>query len=59
MELDADFQEEFNRTGNAPYVPEADKDFTQHVFDDTYLKMELAIPRDGDGPVYTRNLPKV
>jgi hypothetical protein len=32
-------------------VPEADDDeFTPDVFDDTCMDMELAIPRDGDGP---------
>ena len=31
-------------------MPEADADFTPDVFYDTYLKMELAIPRYVDGP---------
>jgi hypothetical protein len=53
MEFDADFQEEFNRVVNDPDIPEADKDFTPD-FDDTYLNMELAIPRDSDGPEYAR-----
>ena len=30
-------------------MPETDANFTPDVFDDTYLKMELAIPRYGDG----------
>jgi hypothetical protein len=54
MEFDSDFQEEFNRIIDDPNVPEADKDFTPDVFDDTYLNMELAIPRTGDGPEYAR-----
>jgi hypothetical protein len=54
MEFDPDFQEEFNQIVNDPNIPEADKDFTPDVFDDTYLNMELAIPRDSDGPEYAR-----
>jgi hypothetical protein len=37
-----------------PSVPEADKDFTQDVFNDTQLNVELDIPRNGDGPEYAR-----
>jgi hypothetical protein len=39
---------------NDPGILEADKDFTLDVFDDTYLNMELAIPRDSDGPEFAR-----
>jgi hypothetical protein len=39
---------------NDPGILEADKDFTPDVFDDTYLNMELAIPRDSDGPKFAR-----
>ena len=35
-------------------VPEGDADFTQDVFDDTYLNMDLEIPRDGDGPDFAK-----
>ena len=28
-------------------LPEADEEFTPEVFDDTYLNMELALPRSG------------
>ena len=35
-------------------MPEADADFTQYVFDDTYLNMELVIPRDGYGPDFAK-----
>jgi hypothetical protein len=28
-------------------VPEEDDDFTPDVFDDTYLHMEIALPRGG------------
>jgi hypothetical protein len=54
MQFDTDFQEEFNRIMNNLSVPEADKDFTQHFFDDTDLNAELAIPRDASGPEYAR-----
>jgi hypothetical protein len=37
---------------NGPDIPEADKDFTPDLFDDTYLNMELAVPRDSDGPEF-------
>jgi hypothetical protein len=39
---------------NDPGILEANKDFTPDVFDDTYLNMELAIPRDSDGPEFAR-----
>jgi hypothetical protein len=51
---DPDFQEEFDNIVNDPGISEADKDFTPDVFDDTYLNMELAIPRDSDGPEFAR-----
>ena len=33
---------------------EADADFMPDVFDDTYLNMELALPRDGYGPDFSK-----
>ena len=35
-------------------MPEADADFTPDFFEDTYLNMELAIPRDGDRPDFDK-----
>ena len=35
-------------------MPEDDANFTPDVFDNTYLNMELAIPRDGDGPDFSK-----
>ena len=35
-------------------MPEGDTDLTPYVFDDTYLKMELAIPRDGYGTDFSK-----
>ena len=42
-----DFLEEFGKSINNPNVQEADTDFTPDTYDDTYLNMELALPRDG------------
>jgi hypothetical protein len=54
LQNDPDFQDEFDNIVNDPTVPEADDTFTPDVFDDTYLNMELAIPRDEDGPEFAR-----
>ena len=45
--FDSEFVEEFGRTINDPTIKEADQDFTPDSFDDTYLNMELALPREG------------
>jgi hypothetical protein len=42
-----DFIEEFGRQINDPNLKEADQEFTPDAYDDTYLNMELALPRDG------------
>ena len=44
---DMEFVQEFGRTINDPGIKEADQEFTPDVFDDTYLHMELALPREG------------
>ena len=49
LENDEDFREEFTRVFNNDEIPEAD-DITPEALDDTYLKMEVALPRDGEGP---------
>ena len=55
LQHDPDFQEEFDNIANDPNVPEADDTFTPDVFGDTYLNMELAIPRGGDdGPEFAK-----
>ena len=53
IESDPDFQEEFNNIYNTDSIKEAD-DFTPDTLDDTYLNMEIALPRDGDGPEYAK-----
>ena len=50
LKYDPYFQEEFDSIINNFNVPEADADFMPDLFDDTYLNMELVIPRYGDGP---------
>ena len=44
---DPEFVQEFGRTINDPMIKEADQEFTPDSFDDTYLNMELALPREG------------
>ena len=46
MEFGEDFQEEFNKIVSDDNIKEADATFNPEVFDDTYLNMELALPRD-------------
>ena len=55
LEFDPDFQEEFDKIVSNEAIPEADnQEYTPEVGDDTYLHMELALPRDGDGPEFAR-----
>jgi len=53
LEEDDDFKEEFQNIYNDKSIPEAD-DFTPEVLDDTYLNMELALPRDDEGPEFAK-----
>ena len=53
MEDDPEFNEEFDRLFSDPNVPEADR-YTPEVLEDTYLNMELALPKDGDEPQFAR-----
>ena len=55
MEFDPDFNAEFNHIVSDDAIKEADKEFTPEVFGDTYLNMELALPRgNGSEPALTR-----
>ena len=47
FQYDPEFQEEFDRVVNDELLPEADELFSPDVYDDTYLNMELALPRAG------------
>ena len=53
MDFDEDFQEEFNKIFSDNNIKEADATFTPEVFDNTYLNMELALPRDGGETTFT------
>ena len=46
-EFDPEFQEEFNKVVSDEILPEADSEFTPDVYNDTYVNMELALPRSG------------
>jgi hypothetical protein len=50
LQNDPDFQAEFDNVVNDPGILDDDDDFTPDVFGDTYLNMELTIPRDRNGP---------
>ena len=53
MQDDEDFRDEFEKVYNCNEIPEADEP-TPEVMDDTYLNMELALPRDDEGPEFAR-----
>ena len=53
LEQDEDFREEFQRVYDDETIPEAD-DYTPEVLEDTYLNMEVALPRDDEGPELAR-----
>ena len=48
-EFDPDFNDQSNNIYNDPNIPETD-DYTLEVWEYTDLNIELAIPRDSDGP---------
>ena len=47
MDFDEEFQEEFNNIVSNDNIKDTDAIITPEVFNDTYLNMELALPRDG------------
>ena len=53
IESDEDFREEFQCLHNNKDIPEAD-DYTPEVLNDTYLNMEVALPRNDEGPELAR-----
>ena len=54
LKYELDFQKEFDNIINNSNVPEAYADFTPDMFDKIYLNFFLAIPRDGDGPKFSK-----
>ena len=53
LEEDEDFAAEFTKIFNNTDIPESDE-YTPEVLEDTYLQMEVAMPRDSEGPEFAR-----
>jgi hypothetical protein len=54
LENDPDFQEQFDNIISELNIPAADDTFTPDACGDAHINMELAIPRDGDGPDFAK-----
>ena len=55
LDHDPDFHAEFHDVVSSDEVKEADQEFTPEVFDDTYLNMEVALPKgDEDHPMLAK-----
>jgi hypothetical protein len=54
IEDNPDFVEEFQRVVTDDKIPNEDEHFTLDVFDDTYLNMEVALPRGSVDPDNTQ-----
>jgi hypothetical protein len=54
MDEDEDFREEFQKIYNNEDISEQADDYTPEVLEDTYVNMEIALPRDGEGPEFAR-----
>lgn len=50
IEDDPDFVNEFQRVVSDDEISDEDEQFTPDAFDDTYLNMEVALPRGGGDP---------
>ena len=50
---DTEFRNEFDKIYNNDAIKKAD-DYTDKTLYDTYLNMEVALPRDSDGPEYAK-----
>lgn len=53
-DFDQEFVNEYEAVISNEEIPEADVEYTPEVLDDTYLNMELALPRDGPEPQFAR-----
>ena len=53
LEEDEDFRKEFQHIYNDDSIPE-EENYTPEVADDTYLNMEVALPRDDEGPTFAK-----
>jgi hypothetical protein len=54
LDTDTDFQQEFFQVYQEDGIKEADDEPTPEVADQQFLHMELALPRDGEGPEFAR-----
>ena len=54
LEDDKDFREEFDQIYQDKDIPEADDVFTPDIIDNTYMNMEVALPRDTEGTDFAR-----
>ena len=50
LEDDEDSREEFDQIYQDKDIPEADDVFNPEITDDTYMNIEVALPRDTKGP---------
>ena len=51
---DEDFQDEFQKTFNNNDIKEAYEAYTEETLDNTYLNIEITLPRDSEGPEYAK-----
>lgn len=54
VETDDDFREEFFKVYQNADIKDAEEEPSPEIEDATYLNMELALPRDGEGPEFAR-----
>ena len=54
LEDDEEFREEFDRIYQDKDIPEEDDVFAPEIMDDNYMNMEVALPRDTEGPDFAR-----
>jgi hypothetical protein len=55
LDVDPDFREEFFRVYEDDGIKEADDESSPEISDVQFLNMELAFPRDGEGPEFARD----
>ena len=54
MDQDEDFIEELNRVVTNDGINDTKEEYTTETGDDTYLRMEVALPRYEDGPQFAK-----
>ena len=53
LDSDKDFRKEFQKVFNNEDIPQED-DYLPEILDDTYVNMEVALPRGNDGPQFAQ-----